>query len=228
MTGERFPDRLTGFGVPDPYSGVAAAADECAAARDDKITVVDPAVVRSNPDPALRSRLRRPRTGQARSRERSPGVPPPSAPQRRPPSARSLPQAGRLRDRALRGPRPLSSELPWLIRASDRRQRGRSATRTRDSQLSTLIAVQVPVDECLAIAGPRASTGAPCQWLPSARRQPGKLAGRWFSKAAGASTLLTFRDTQHNALNPGANSCVPRTRKGVAVGGFSDAVLCRR
>jgi LPS sulfotransferase NodH len=40
------------------------------------------------------SPLRRPRTGQARRRERSPGVSPPSATRRRRPSARSLPQAG--------------------------------------------------------------------------------------------------------------------------------------
>ena len=60
----------------------------------------------------LRSCLRRPRTGQTRSRERSPGVSPPPAARCRRPSPRSLPQAGRQPDRALRGPRPLSNEFP--------------------------------------------------------------------------------------------------------------------
>ena len=40
-------------------------------------------------------------------------------------------RVGAYPDRALRGPRPLSNELPWLIHASDRRQRGHRATGTR-------------------------------------------------------------------------------------------------
>ena len=50
--------------------------------------------------------------GQARGREQSPGVSPPSATRCRRPSARSLPQAGRQPDRDLRRPPPLSDEPP--------------------------------------------------------------------------------------------------------------------
>jgi len=65
----------------------------------------------------------------------SPGVSPPSATQGRRPSARSLPPAGRHSDRAIRGPCPLSNELPWLIHASGRRQLGSRCRRNPyDSQ----------------------------------------------------------------------------------------------
>ena len=73
------------------------------------------AVVRINGNPAVRGRLRRPRTGQARRRERSAGVSPVAATRCRHPATRPLPQAGRQSDRALRAPRPLSNELPWLV-----------------------------------------------------------------------------------------------------------------
>ena len=91
------------------------------------------AVVRLNGDPAPRSCLRRPRTGQARGRERSPGVSPPSATRCTPTSAHSLPQAGRQLDRDLRRPRPLSDELPRLIHAT--RSSGPDAARSSDHGL---------------------------------------------------------------------------------------------
>jgi hypothetical protein len=80
------------------------------------------AVVRIKGNSALRGRLRRSRTGQARRRQRSPEVSSPSATRRPRPSARALPQAGRRADRHLRRSRPLSDEFPG---------RGRSAVRPR-------------------------------------------------------------------------------------------------
>jgi len=91
---------------------------------------------------------RRPRPGQARSREHGPRVSPPSATRCRRPSARPLSPAGRQPDRALRGPHPFGHELRWLIRAFDPLTRhdpgSRGFSSDRSASLSAISGVIAP------------------------------------------------------------------------------------